>query len=77
MRDSIPNLIKVVYLTYRWTIIMYLFYTTYINVDLEHYDLFHVKVGKGGICILNALPASNNVRHLLITFSNSSLTDKA
>ena len=24
-------------------------YTIYINVDLAHYDIFHAKVGKGGI----------------------------
>ena len=54
---------------------MYLFYTTYINVDLEHYERFYAEVGKGGICILSSLPASNNVCHLLITFSNSLLPD--
>ena len=26
-----------------------LFYTTYINVDLAHHNIFGVKVGKGGI----------------------------
>ena len=24
-------------------------YTTYISVDLAHHEIFHVKVGKGGI----------------------------
>ena len=28
-----------------------LFYTTYIRVDLEHYEIFRAKVGKGGIFI--------------------------
>ena len=29
-----------------------LFYTTYISVDLAHHEIFHAKVGKGGIkCI--------------------------
>ena len=26
-----------------------LFYTTYINVDLAHQEIFRAKVGKGGI----------------------------
>ena len=26
-----------------------LFYTTYISVDLAHREIFHAKVGKGGI----------------------------
>ena len=26
-----------------------LFYTTYISVDLAHYEVFRAKVGKGGI----------------------------
>ena len=26
-----------------------LFYTTYISVDLAHHEIFHSKVGKGGI----------------------------
>ena len=26
-----------------------IFYITYINVDLAHYEIFHAKVGKGGI----------------------------
>ena len=25
-----------------------LFYTTYISVDLAHYEIFHAKVGKSG-----------------------------
>ena len=28
-----------------------LFYTTYISVDIAHHELFHAKVGKGGITI--------------------------
>ena len=28
---------------------VYLFYTTYISVDLAHHEKFHAKVGKGGI----------------------------
>ena len=28
---------------------VYLFYTTYISVDLAHQAIFHAKVGKGGI----------------------------
>ena len=26
-----------------------LFYTTYTSVDLAHHEIFHAKVGKGGI----------------------------
>ena len=26
-----------------------LFYTTYISVDLAHQEIFHAKIGKGGI----------------------------
>ena len=28
---------------------VYLFYTTYISVDLAHHKIFRAKVGKGGI----------------------------
>ena len=28
---------------------VYLFYTTYISVDLAHQELFRAKAGKGGI----------------------------
>ena len=28
---------------------VYLFYTTYISVDLAHHEIFLAKVGKGGI----------------------------
>ena len=30
-----------------------LFYTTYISVDLAHHEVFHAKVGKGGINCAN------------------------
>ena len=30
---------------------VFLFYTTYISVDLAHLEIFHAKVGKGGIRI--------------------------
>ena len=30
---------------------VYLFYTTYISVDLPHHKIFCAKVGKGGITI--------------------------
>ena len=39
-----------------------LFYTTYISVDLAHHEIFHVKVGKGGI---NKAISSNDRSHLL------------
>ena len=28
-----------------------LFYVTYISVDIAHHEIFHAKVGKGGIRI--------------------------
>ena len=32
---------------------VYLFYTTYISVDIAHHKIFHAKVGKGGImCVV-------------------------
>ena len=30
---------------------VYLFYTTYISVDLAHHGIFRAKVGKGGIML--------------------------
>ena len=32
---------------------VYLFYTNYISVDLAHHEIFHAKVGKGGINLVN------------------------
>ena len=34
---------------------VYLFYTTYISVDLAHHELFRAKVGKGSINATNCL----------------------
>ena len=34
---------------------VWLFYTTYISVDIAHYEIFHAKVGKGGIKEVTAL----------------------
>ena len=31
---------------------VYLFYTTIISVNLAHHEIFHAKVGKGGINII-------------------------
>ena len=39
-----------------------LFYTTYISVDLAHYEIFHAKVGKGGLILESTLYAS----HILV-----------
>ena len=36
------------YLTYMWTNMVYLFYTTYISEDLAHHEIFRAKVVKGG-----------------------------
>ena len=35
--------------THMWTIMSYLFYTTYISVDLANHEMFGATVGKGGI----------------------------
>ena len=40
-------------LTHRWKNMVYLFYTSYISVDLTHHEIFRAKVGKGGLCFLN------------------------
>ena len=32
-----------------------IFYTTYISVDIAHYEFFHAHVGKGGIKFFNLL----------------------
>ena len=37
------------YLTYMWTNMVYLLYTTYISVDLAHNDIFRAKIGNVGI----------------------------
>ena len=42
-------------LTHRWTNMVLLFYTTNISVDLAHYEIFLVEVGKGGIRTGNAM----------------------
>ena len=34
---------------------VYLFYTTYISVDLAHHKIFHAKVGKVSIKVANVL----------------------
>ena len=47
--EIIHELYRVGYLTFRWTNMVELFYTTYISVDLAHHEIFHAKVGKGGI----------------------------
>ena len=37
------------YLTYKWTNMVYPFYTTYIRVNLAYYETFRAIVGKGGV----------------------------
>ena len=44
--EIIHELWRVDYLTYRWTNMVYLLYTTYISVDLAHDEIFRAKVGK-------------------------------
>ena len=38
----------------------------YISVDLAHHEIFHIKVGKGGISVLNTRQGSNKKCLLLI-----------
>ena len=38
-----------------------LFYTTFINVDLAHHEIFCAKVSKGGIRVLNGSEPSHMV----------------
>ena len=47
--EIIYELKRVDCLTYRWTNMVLLFYTTYISVGLAHREIFSAKVGKGGI----------------------------
>ena len=47
--EIIHELKRVDYLTYRWTNMVNLFYTTYISVDLAHHEVFRAQVGKGGL----------------------------
>ena len=48
-----------------------LFYTTYISVDLAHHEIFHAKVGKGGIIpiIVHLLTCCINVLFYLFPSS--------
>ena len=49
-----------------------IFYTTYISVDLAHHEIFHAKVGKGGINIFSEGPLSrkpNDKRDFTAVFS--------
>ena len=48
-----PQDLAMDYLTYRWTTLVYLSYTTYISADLEHYKIFHAKDSKGSIKLLD------------------------
>ena len=34
---------------------VYVFYTAIISVDHAHHEIFHAKVGKGGIIVVNVL----------------------
>ena len=42
-----------------------LFYTTYISVDIVHHEIFHAKVGKGGIKILKTMNFTIQLMNLL------------
>ena len=37
------------YLTYMWTNMVKLFYTTYFSVDLANHEMLRTKDGKGGL----------------------------
>ena len=43
---------------------VYLFYTSYISVDLAHHKIFHAKIGKGGIM---ERPAATRTRQIFPT----------
>ena len=43
-----------------------LFYTTYISVDLAHHEMFHAKVGKGGIMDVNGNISNYKIANPLI-----------
>ena len=59
--EIIHKLKQVDYLTYRWSNIVELFYTTYISVDLAHHEIVCAKVGKEGIIsLVVCLDLSNN-----------------
>ena len=45
-------------------------YTTYISVDLALHDIFHAKVGKGGINILNTFVLSVYYKHICRLFTS-------
>ena len=47
--EIIHELYRVDYFTYRWTVMEYLFFTTYVSIDLAHHEIFRAEVGKGGI----------------------------
>ena len=52
-----------------------LFYTTYISVDLAHHEIFHAKVGKGGISMsihyaMNRLLRNANAFHRKSEYSD-------
>ena len=51
------------YLTYRWTNLALLFYTTYISVDFTHHEILCAKVGKGGIIAVILHMASYNLKY--------------
>ena len=59
------------YLTYRWTNIVQLFYTTYISVDLAQHEIFHAKVGKGGIMDASFWFNTNDLRWSIINVEGS------
>ena len=38
---------------------VYLFYTTYINVDLAHHELFRAKSGKDGVIVIGVVASES------------------
>ena len=53
---------------------VYLFYTTYISVDLAHHEIFHAKVGKGGIKSFGSIKAMFWVRKRNVSERDVSFT---
>ena len=55
------------YLTYRWTTIVLIFYTTYISLDLAHHEIFRAKVGKCGINKISKEQSGQNLFILILS----------
>ena len=55
---------------------VYLFYTTYISVDLAHHEILHAKFGEGGISIFKLNYSKTCLKWPLNNRQNTDLNDK-